>query len=80
MPLATAPSVAGHIRRRSALIVRSLLGERAALDQMADDFRTLVVTTGGVCNEDLLVIGWTQEQINKHGARARTRALEASVR
>lgn len=78
MPLA--PTPAAVIRSRSPLVVRSLLTGRNALGQMADDFRTLVVTAGGVVAEDLLVLGWTQEQINQHGAKARTKALEASVR
>lgn len=74
------PSPAELIRRGSPLIVRSRLAARDAVAQMAEDFRQLVVTAGGVVNEDLLVIGWTQQQINAHGSRARTRALEHSVR
>jgi len=74
------PSPAALIRRGSPLIVRSRLKSRDAIAQMAEDFRQLVVTTGGVLAEDLLVIGWTQQQIDAHGSRARTRALEASVR
>jgi hypothetical protein len=80
MHAAACPSPARTIRQRSPLIVRSLLTGRAALAQMADDFRTLVVTAGGVVNEDLLVIGWTQQQIDAHGSKARTQALAASVR
>lgn len=76
MPLAPA----AVIRTRSPLIVRSLLAGRAAVDQMADDFRTLVVTKGGVEAEDLLVIGWTQAQVNQHGSEARTLGLMETVR
>lgn len=61
-------------------IVRSALTGRNAVARMADDFRRLVVTKGGVDNEDLLVAGWTQAQINALGSRARTVALAASVR
>lgn len=78
MPLA--PTPAAVIRQRSPLVVRSQLTGRNALAQMADDFRMMVVTAGGVVADDLLVIGWTQAQINTLGAKARTRALEASVR
>ena len=73
-------SPAAVIRYRSPLIVRSLLAGRNAVEQMADDFRTLVVTKGGIDAEDLLVIGWTQAQINAHGHSARTLALHAAVR
>lgn len=73
-------SPASSIRLRSPMVVRSILTGRNARAQMADDFRTLVVTAGGVVNEDLLVIGWTQAQINSHAASARERAMAASVR
>lgn len=75
MPL----SPALRLRNRSA-IVRSQLPDREAADQMADDFRQLVVTAGGVVNEDLLVLGWTQAQITRHGSTARVIALEHTVR
>lgn len=74
------PSPAALIRQRSAMVVRSLLTGRVAVEQMADDFRTLVVSKGDVNAEDLLVIGWTQAQINTHGHQARTLALAAAVR
>jgi hypothetical protein len=74
------PRAADIIRRRSALVVRSQLGERSALDQLTQDFLELVVISGGVLNEDLLVIGWTQEQINRLSAKARIKALEQQVR
>lgn len=71
---------ASVIRHASPLVVRSTLTGRLALAQMADDFRTLVVTAGGVVADDLLVIGWTQRQIDELGSKARTKALAASVR
>lgn len=64
----------------AAPIARSTLTGAKALRRMAEDFRTLVVTASGVTAEDLLVKGWTQEQINTLGAKARTMAIEASVR
>jgi hypothetical protein len=73
-------SPANTIRQRSPLIVRSLLSGNEATEHMADDFRTLVVNKGGVEAEDLHVLGWTQEQINKHAQAARFLALKWSVR
>lgn len=77
MPLSRRPADLIRIRYPAA---RSLLAGRAAVDQMADDFRVLVVTKGSVENEDLLVAGWKQDQINAHGAAARIQALEETVR
>jgi hypothetical protein len=73
-------SAAAYIRTSSPLVVRSLLTGKAAIDQMADDFRRLVVTKGGVDADDLLVAGWTQIQITTYGNRAREIALRESVR
>jgi hypothetical protein len=73
-------SAAVTIRTRSPLVVRSTLSPTAAVDQMADDFRQLVASKGGVESEDLAVLGWTQAQINTHGHQARTLALADSVR
>jgi hypothetical protein len=73
-------SAAAYIKTSSPLVIRSLLTDAAAVDQMADDFRRLVVTKGGVDAEDLLVAGWDQEQVNQYGHQARRLAIAASVR
>ena len=55
----------------SLVAARSTLTEKAAVDQMADDFRTIATRSGGVTREDLSVAGWTTAQIDAHGTAAR---------
>lgn len=69
------------------MTVQSPYLNRAAIDdtkqavaQMADDFRVVVVNTGGVMESDLELLGWTPAQIEAHGKAAARLARSQSDR
>jgi hypothetical protein len=65
---------------RSPYVVRALLAGKKAVEQMADDFRIINTRLGHVDRDDLELLGWLNEQIDKHGGAARQKALAAEVR
>lgn len=50
---------------------RASLSDAAAIHQLADDFRVMATRGDGVTFADLMLAGWTAEQINAHGEAAR---------
>lgn len=65
----------------SPFLVRANIRARDKIvEQMADDFRTIVTRRGSVDTEDLELLGWTMAQINTCGADARRRAIALEVR
>jgi hypothetical protein len=65
----------------SPFLVRAALkSEVVAIEQMADDFRVIAASKGDVDAGDLKLIGWTPEQIAKHGDIAAMLAMRRAER
>lgn len=57
---------------------RAALVGKPALEQMADDLRTMAGSAGCLTKEDLKLLGWTQSQLDLHGEKAGERARSLS--
>lgn len=64
----------------SPYLVRSRLSGRNAVSVMADDLRRLAASADQILADDMQLLGWTQQQLNSHGADARRIALQRSTR
>ena len=63
----------------SLVAPRAPMTGKAAVEQMADDFRVINTRAGNVTTDDLSLVGWTQAQIAKHGVAARELAAAQST-
>jgi hypothetical protein len=58
---------------------RAPLDGDAAIDQLADDMKSALTRTGGVTRDEMLLIGWTERQLDKFTTRARERAYASEA-
>lgn len=62
----------------SPYLNRAALRGREAVEQMADDFRMLVTSCGGVTQDDLEALGWPAATVIAIGKQARLQAFRDS--
>lgn len=64
-------ATAARLAPRAAPVDRATLANAAAIHQLAEDFRIMATASEGVTFKDLILAGWSREQIIAYGDDAR---------